>query len=164
MIWILRNVLLCFEINFIVIEHATVAHGPVAEDEHGDWCVLSHVEGVLVKRAVVHGRLAVPVGEEETLVDVEVDDTEQSDGEENWDKHAVSETDKDHHDYGGVFVMHQVYRSRIQINIRFLSCALRLSSLPKDNSTVHPSLKNSNDTKNYELQPWHESLDKHGLN
>ena len=88
---------------------------------------------------IKHRRLPVPIGQQKSLGQEEVDDSNKRNSPENRDKHTKHESDVNHHDNRGIFVMHQIDWTGIKINVLLLSNALSCCSCSKYFSAVKPS-------------------------
>jgi len=112
---------------------------------------------------IVHRRLPIPISQHDSLINVHIYDSKKCNWKQAWYKHPVHETNVNHHDNGCIFIMHHVNRTWVELNVCLLSNTLSFCSCSKNDSTVHPSLENSQKSKYNDLNPWHKGLYDHGL-
>lgn len=100
------------------IKDLSVADSPVAHHEHQVRRALQQIKGAFAETLIEHWRLAIQPDETDLLGQVRVEETQEADREHERDEHAVHESDVDHVNHGGVFVVHQVLGTAVRGNVR----------------------------------------------
>jgi len=113
----------------LVEEDLAVRQGPIPHQEHEDGCKLQESNSSLVQLMVIHRRLPEVVSQTEPLHQVQVEDSEQSNRDENRQEEPIHETDIHLNEDGGVLEVHQIFRACIQVDVLLLSHLLRLGYL-----------------------------------
>jgi len=104
-----------------VPEDLIVTEGPVAEEHHEEWGDFKVAEGRTIQLVVKHGRLSIGVGECQSLYYVGDRKVYERYWEQERDRHAISEGDKDHVEHAWILEMQSILWSTVEVDI-LLDC------------------------------------------
>ena len=112
-------------LNLAILEYLGVREHPEADGAVEDRGEHHHPDRHRIQSLVDHGRLPIVTGEQELLHDEEDDEGEESDGEQDWHTCAEHKGDVGHGQDERVFLVDQVFRPTVQIQVVLYDSAPR---------------------------------------